>query len=88
MKIKDGFVVREIGGKSVAVATGALSREFHGMITLNGTGKFLFEALQEETDLQTLTNKLMAEYDVDGETAKNAVTVFVEKLRKEGILQT
>jgi tRNA U34 5-carboxymethylaminomethyl modifying GTPase MnmE/TrmE len=46
MKIKQGFVVREVAGKSVAVATGALSREFHGMVTLNGTGKFLFEELK------------------------------------------
>ena len=88
MKVKDGFVIREIGGKSVAVATGALSRDFHGMITLNGTGRFLFEALQTETDAETLVKKLMSEYDVDAETAQKAVTGFVDTLLREGILQT
>ena len=87
MKIKEGFVVREIGGKSVAVATGALSREFHGMITLNATGKFLFEAMREEIDVDTLVEKLLSEYDVDAETARTAVTVFVNKLADEGVLQ-
>lgn len=87
MKIKKGFVVREIGGKSVAVATGAVSREFHGMVTLNHTGKFLFEALMTECSVETLTEKLMAEYEVDGETAKAAVVAFTDKLRAEGILE-
>ena len=87
MKIKNGFVVREVGGKSVAVATGALSREFHGMITLNQTGKFLFDAMKEETDESTLVEKLTSEYDVDVKTATDAVQAFVETLRKEGILE-
>ena len=87
MKIKEGFVVREVGGKTVAVATGALSCQFHGMITLNGTGKFLFEAMKEETDLPSLVKKLTAEYDVDEKTAENAVKAFVESLSKSGILE-
>ena len=87
MKVKKGFVVREIGGKSVAVATGELSRRFHGMITLNGSGKFLFEALQTETDVESLTEKLMAEYDVDETTAQNSVLAFVDVLRAQEILE-
>lgn len=79
--------MREVGGKTVAVATGALSCQFHGMITLNGTGKFLFEALKEETDIQTLVEKLTAEYDVDEKTARDAVTAFVNSLAKSGILE-
>lgn len=87
MKIKQGFVVREVAGKSVAVATGALSREFHGMVTLNGTGKFLFEELKNETDVEALTARLTEEYDVDAETARRAVVAFTDTLRKEGILE-
>ena len=87
MKIKEGFVVREVGGKTVAVATGELSRHFHGMVTLNGTGKFLFEAMKEDTDIKTLTKKLTAEYDVDEKTAEDAATAFVASLAKSGILE-
>ena len=87
MKIKEGFVVCEIGGKNVAVATGALSVDFHGMITLNDTGKFLFEALQTDSSVQTLVDRLMAEYEVDAKTAEQAVNIFTDTLRKEGILE-
>ena len=87
MKIKQGFVVREIAGKSVAVATGALSRDFHGMVTLNGTGRFLFEELKNDTDVEALTVRLTEEYDVDIETARKAVAAFVDTLQREGILE-
>ena len=39
MKIKDGFVLRDIAGDTVVIATGELSKTFHGMIKLNSTGK-------------------------------------------------
>ena len=41
MKIKKGFVVRKVGGECVAVPVGEMSKNFHGMINLNGTGAIL-----------------------------------------------
>ena len=87
MKIKSGFVVRSIGGKLVAVATGKTSREFHGMITLNETGKFLFDALQKNTTPEALAVLLTETYEVDVNTATAAVESFLQVLRKEGLLE-
>ena len=87
MKIKSGFVVRSVGGKLVAVATGKTSREFHGMITLNETGKFLFDALQNETTPEALTALLTETYEVDNATATKAVENFLQILRSEGLLE-
>mgnify|MGYP000829823905 CR=1 FL=1 len=39
MKIKKGFVLRDVAGRSVVVATGAAAKKFRGMIMLNDTGK-------------------------------------------------
>lgn len=41
MKIKEGFVLREIAGKAVVIAVGEASKTFHGMINLNSEGDFL-----------------------------------------------
>ena len=41
MKIKKGFVLRKVGGESVVVPVGEMSKQFHGMINLNETGAFL-----------------------------------------------
>lgn len=37
MNIKKGFVIQEVGGQWVAVATGAAAAEFSGIVKLNDT---------------------------------------------------
>lgn len=86
MKLKNGFVVRSVGGKTVAVAVGATSRTFHGMITLNGTGKFIWDALEKETTEEKIVDALLEEYEIDRETAMRDVSLFVEKLREQGLI--
>jgi hypothetical protein len=56
------------------------------MITLNDTGAFLWEHLQQETDEENLVAALLAEYDVDEPRAAAAVAGFVKKLEENGFL--
>ena len=86
MKLKEGFVLRQVAGQAV-VLPGGDALDLNMMITLNDTGAFLWERLQEETDEDALTAALLAEYDVDGEIARRAVRAFVEKLNENGFLQ-
>lgn len=37
MRIKQGFVMRDVAGQAVVIATGDASRDFHGMVKLNQT---------------------------------------------------
>ena len=79
MKIKDGFVLRQVAGQTVVLpADSAL--DLNMMITLNETGAFLWERLQNDTDEAALVAALLEEYDVDEETAKQSVQAFVQKL--------
>ena len=87
MKIKDGFVAREVGGETIVIAVGERSKSFNAMITLNETGKFLFDRLAEETDEAALVAALLCEYEVDEETARGAVTRFTTSLEKAGLLE-
>lgn len=87
MKIRQGFVLREVMGDTMAVATGEASRVFHGMIKLNATAAQLWKWLQEDTTESALIERLCAEYDVDEETASQHVSAFVSKLRTEGFLE-
>lgn len=86
MKIKDGFVLRQIAGQTV-VLPGGDALDLNLMITLNDTGAFLWEHLQQETDENALVTALLGEYDVDAETASKAVKAFVEKLNANGFLE-
>lgn len=86
MRIKEGFVICQVGGKTVAAASGALSAEFNGMITLNETGKLLFELLQKDTSEQELVQALVLEYGIDEKTAARDVRAFLAPLTKAGVL--
>ena len=86
MKLKDGFILRSVAGQSVVLPTGG-DLDLNMMITLNETGAFLWEKLNEETDESALVAALLAEYDVDEATAKNAVSGFVKKLNDNGFLE-
>ncbi len=81
MKIKSGFIIREVAGKNVAVATGELSRSFNGMITLNDTAKFIFESFQQETTVEEVVQAVLAKFDIDEVTAKKDVQTLVDQLK-------
>ena len=41
MKIKDGYMVREVAGSQIVVPVGERTVDFNGIITLNETAAFL-----------------------------------------------
>ena len=85
MKLKDGFILRTVAGQTVVLPTGG-ELDLNVMITLNETGAFRWEHLQDETDETALVAALLGEYEVDEATAKMAVENFVAKLRENGFL--
>ena len=86
MRVEEGFVVCEVGGQTVAVASGALSVRFNGMITLNDAGKLLFERLQKGTDEEALAQTLVLEYGIDKELARKDVEKFLQPLKAANVL--
>ena len=85
MKLKDGFILRTVAGETVVLPVGG-GLDLNMMITLNDTGAFLWEKLQTETTQEILVDALLAEYDVDRDTAAAAVAAFVRKLEDNGFL--
>lgn len=86
MKIKEGFLLREVAGETVVIPSGE-TLDLNMMITLNSTGAFLWQKLQEETTEAALTQAILAEYDVDEATAAKSVAEFVKKLKDNDILE-
>ena len=86
MKRKQGFIVREVAGKNVAVAVGAASKEFHGMLTLNETGLFIWKQLDTDTTEEAIVSELIKVYEVDEERAKSDVHRVIEVLKNAGIV--
>lgn len=86
MKIKDGFLLREIEGRTVVVPVGAQALDFRCIMTLNESGALLWRGLQQDTDLPTLAAILTAEYEVDEAKATADAEAFVALLREKGLL--
>ena len=53
MKIKDGYVLRQIAGQMVALPADE-TLDLDMMITLNGTGRFLWEHLEKGAEKEDL----------------------------------
>ncbi len=85
MKLKDGFSLHAVAGQTVVLPdVGVVNMDM--MITLNETGRFLWERMTEETDVDTLVQALLSEYDVAPDRARAAVEGFVEKLKGHDLL--
>ena len=84
MIIKDGFIIRQVGGEHVVVPVGERSKEFHGMINMNQTGAFLWRFFSEEHTLEEAVDALCGEYRVDRERAETDVARFMEVLQRNG----
>lgn len=85
MKLKEGFVLRQVAGEYVVIPSGD-ELDLNMMITLNETGSFLWERLNRETTQQELVEALLAEYDVTEEQAAAHVAKFTESLNEYGFL--
>ena len=82
MKIKNGFVVREVGGESVVVPVGEMSKQFHGMINLNETGAFLWAFFTQEHSVDEAVQALLGEYDVEESIARADVEQYAKNMRE------
>lgn len=86
MKRNADYLLREVADTLVVVPVGAAANDFYGMITLNETGAYLWDLLQSEQTVQSLTEALMDEYAVEQEQAQKDVEAFVNKLVSIGAI--
>ena len=81
MKLKNGFILRSVAGETVVLPTAGLT-DFDMMITLNDTGKFLWERLTVGAEEADLVKALLEEYEVTEEVAAKSVAAFVARLKE------
>lgn len=85
MKIKDGYILRVVAKQNVVLpATGDL--ELDRMLTLNATGKFLWERLEKGAQKSELVDAMLDHYEIDENTARTCVDNFVKNLEHYGFL--
>ncbi|MBQ7572809.1 MAG: PqqD family protein [Clostridia bacterium] len=87
MKIKDGYILRDVAGVSFAVPVGSESVGNNKMITVNETGKFMWKILEKDVTREELLNKMLSEYDVDADVLNKDIDEFLNILRGDNLLE-
>jgi len=87
MKIREGYILREVGDAFVVVAVGREAERFKGVITLNESAKVLWDALAGGTDMDGLVKSLTDVYEVSEEKARDSAEKFVGELKKVNIIE-
>lgn len=86
MKRNPDFLLRRVADSVVVVPVGAATAAFPGMITLNDTGAYLWELLEQEQTVETLTVAMTDRYDVEQDLARKDVEAFVGRLIPTGAI--
>ena len=85
MKIKSGFILKEIAGENVLMFLDSSLK--NKVITLNETGAFIFKLLSEGKEVNEITASLLSEYDIDEANAASDVAKFIQALSSIGALE-
>ena len=89
MKLKSGFVLRDVCGEQVIIGEGIGALDFVRLLCLNETATFLWKKADEQGDFsaESLANALCEEYDVAREQAIADVNAIVNEWKKVGVVE-
>ena len=86
MKIKCSFEFVDMGDEYIAVPVGEGAAPISGVLRLNNTGKEIVELLCNETTIESIISSLSEKYDDDRIIISNYVSVIINTLRKNNLL--
>lgn len=88
MKKKPGINMRNICGENIIVAEGNVNIDFTNILSLNESAAYLWQRIGDDHfDIDTLTQWLMEEYEVDIDTARQDVIAMVDKWLELNIIE-
>ncbi len=87
MKVKDGFVMKDVAGSRVVLPLGDRRSEINGIITFNEIGAEVFNMLDGTNSVEEIATKISKDYDVSYEMVEADVNALIEKMRANGLIE-
>ena len=87
MKIKRGFILRNVANTHIVVPVSQNILNYKGMLSLNETGAFLWTVLEKGIDRAGLLAALLEEYEVPREVAEADMDEFLARVEAIGALE-
>lgn len=86
MKLKEGFMLRQVAGEWIVVPLGERVVEFNGIMTLSESGALLWRSLEKDISKEELVKVILREYEVDEEIVRNDIQEFITKLEETKLI--
>lgn len=87
MKVKEGFMLREVGATKVIIAIGPAARDFHAIAHVNTSGSIIFQGFKKGESAEAIAKRLTEMFFVDMSHAKSDVDAYADKLVRAGIME-
>lgn len=88
MKIKEGFILRQICGEYVVVGEGLAQVNFNKMLSLNESAAYLWKSVSgKEFTKEDLVQLLLDQYEVTPERAAEDIDKLVAIWMEQGVAQ-
>ena len=90
MKLKKGFVLREVCGENVIVGEGVETVDFGKLINLNATAALLWKKAEElgEFSAEQLAEALTEKFEVSREKALEDAEKMVGRWKEAGLVES
>jgi len=89
MRIKNGYILKEIVGNYVAIPIGQNVIDYKNMLHLNETGAFIWKQLESDIDFSNLLSNMIVEYEACVEEhyiIQNDLIEFLNEIRELELL--
>ncbi len=87
MKIKEGYILKEVAGAKIVIATGAQKMNFNGIMTFNDVGATVFNLLDGVHSISEIAEIIAKEYDVSVDMVQADVEKLIEKMRAHNLIE-
>jgi len=88
MKRSENFLLQNVGGQDLLVPLGAKVMDMNSLITLNATGRRVWELLAEDHSVEYLVAQVVEQFNVDIDMTRVDVQAFLDDLGRLGLLET
>lgn len=88
MKIKEGFVLRDMCGEKIVTAEGLQNINFNKLLSLNESAAYLWaEVVGKEFTVETLARLLIERYGIDEELATKDSRNLCQAWQDAGVIE-
>jgi hypothetical protein len=87
MKRSEDFRLQRVGGQDFLVPLGPKVKDANALITLNATGRCVWELLAEERSVEVLAAEVAKRFEADPERILADVRAFVDDIGRKGLLE-